>query len=150
MKKKVSKKKIYVSGHTGMVGSAIVRFLKKDNNNIEIITKKRNQLNLLNQAEVLKFFQKKNIDEVYLAAANVGGIYANDTYPAEFIYENLMIQTNIIHSAFLSGGEHENAYTTGGGSGGANGAAIRKVSGINFTLVGSPTITGATDQIGVS
>lgn len=93
--------KIYVAGHKGMVGSAIVRFL--NNQNVEIITKGRNELNLLNQHDVYHFFKNQKIDQVYLAAAKVGGIHANDTYPAEFIYENLQIQTNVIHSAFLSG-----------------------------------------------
>lgn len=91
-------KTIFVAGHKGMVGSAIVRQLEKDPNN-HIITADRNELDLTNQAQVNDFFAKKQIDEVYLAAAKVGGIYANNTYPADFIYENLMIEANIIHSA---------------------------------------------------
>ena len=71
--------------------------------NVEIIKKDRTELDLLNQTQVQKFFKNKKIDQVYLAAAKVGGIHANNTLPAEFIYENLMIQTNIIHSAFLNG-----------------------------------------------
>lgn len=97
----MAKPKIFVAGHKGMVGSAIVRLLK--NQDIEIITKDRIELDLLNQGSVQKFFEHKKIDQVYLAAAKVGGIYANNTYPADFIYENLMVQTNVIHSAFLNG-----------------------------------------------
>ena len=95
------KKKVFVAGHKGMVGSALVRHLKKQK--VKIITKSRNEINLLSQSEVLNFFKNQKIDQVYLASAKVGGIYANNTYPAEFIYENLMIQSNIIHSAFLTG-----------------------------------------------
>ena len=91
--------KIFLAGHNGMVGSAILRILKKKN--VEIITKNKSELNLLNQKEVQSFFKNQKIDQVYLAAAKVGGIYSNNTYPAEFIYENLQIQTNVIHSAFL-------------------------------------------------
>jgi GDP-L-fucose synthase len=93
--------KIFVAGHKGMVGSALVRLLQTED--VELITKNRKELNLLNQQDVQDFFKHTKIDQVYLAAAKVGGIYANFTYPADFIYENLMIQTNIIHSAFLSG-----------------------------------------------
>ncbi len=91
--------KIFIAGHNGMVGSALVRLL--ENHKVQIITKNRSELDLLNQNEVKNFFLNQEIDQVYLAAAKVGGIYANNTYPAEFIYENLMIQTNIIHCAFL-------------------------------------------------
>lgn len=91
-------KTIFVAGHKGMVGSAIVRQLEKDPNN-RIITADRAELDLTNQAQVNDFFAKQQIDEVYLAAAKVGGIYANNAYPADFIYENLMIEANIIHSA---------------------------------------------------
>ena len=97
----MAKQRIFVAGHKGMVGSAIVRLLK--NQDIEIITKDRIELDLLNQGSVQKFFEHKKIDQVYLAAAKVGGIHANNSYPADFIYENLMVQTNIIHSAFLNG-----------------------------------------------
>jgi GDP-L-fucose synthase len=93
--------KLYVAGHKGMVGSALVRLLK--NQNVEIITKDRSELDLLDQYKVQHFFKNQKIDQVYLAAAKVGGIYANNTYPADFIYENLMIETNIIHNAFLNG-----------------------------------------------
>lgn len=97
----MSKLKIFVSGHKGMVGSALVRSLKKKD--VEIIIKNRSELNLLNQNDVHNFFKSQKIDQVYLAAARVGGIYANNLYPADFIYENLMIQNNIIHNAFLNG-----------------------------------------------
>jgi GDP-L-fucose synthase len=97
----MAKPKIFVAGHKGMVGSAIVRLLK--NQDIEIITKDRTELDLLNQGSVQKFFEHEKIDQVYLAAAKVGGIHANNSYPADFIYENLMVQTNLIHSAFLNG-----------------------------------------------
>ena len=99
--KKMKKKNIYIAGHKGLVGSSINKYLLKTKNNI--ITKNREELDLLSQSKVLDFFKKKKIDQVYLAAAKVGGIYANNTYPAEFIYQNLMIQTNIIHSSFLCG-----------------------------------------------
>ena len=97
----MNKPKIFIAGHNGMVGSALVRFIEKQE--FEIITRDRKELNLLNQAKVQNFFENEKIDQVYLAAARVGGIHANKTYPAEFIYENLIIQTNIIHSAFLNG-----------------------------------------------
>ena len=90
---------IFVAGHRGMVGSAIIRRLKNNNNNI-IITQNKNKLDLTNQNSVKSFFRKTKIDQVYIAAAKVGGIYANKTYPAEFIYENLMIETNVIQAAF--------------------------------------------------
>jgi len=92
---------IFVAGHKGMVGSALMRVLKKKKVNIITVDKKK--LNLLNQTNVKNFFKYKKIDQVYLAAARVGGIYANNTFPANFIYENTMIQVNVIHSAFLSG-----------------------------------------------
>ena len=95
------KPKIFIAGHKGMVGLALVRLLKKKK--VEIITKEKKELNLLNQKKVQTFFKNIKINQIYLAAAKVGGIEANSTYPAEFIYENLMIQNNIIHSAFLSG-----------------------------------------------
>jgi GDP-L-fucose synthase len=95
-------KKIFIAGHNGMVGSAISRQLK-DAGYTNIITCNRNELNLTCQKAVRDFFQKELPEEVYLAAARVGGIYANSTYPAEFIYQNLMIESNIIHEAFTSG-----------------------------------------------
>jgi GDP-L-fucose synthase len=93
--------KIFVAGHRGMVGSAIVRQLEASGH-INIITRTRSELDLTNQQAVVDFFQAKKIEQVYLAAAKVGGIVANNTYPADFIYENLMIQSNIIHSAHLT------------------------------------------------
>ena len=97
----MSDPKIFVAGHKGMVGSSLARLLKKED--VEIITKDKNDLNLLNQENVKNFFKNEKIDQVYLAAAKVGGIHANKTYPADFIYKNLMIQNNVIHNAFLSG-----------------------------------------------
>ena len=97
----MSKPKIFIAGHKGMVGSALVRLLKRKK--VKIITKEKKELNLLDQKKVQAFFKNNKIDQVYLAAAKVGGIQANNTYPAEFIYQNLMIQNNVIHSAFLSG-----------------------------------------------
>jgi GDP-L-fucose synthase len=97
----MEKKRIFVAGHHGMVGSAIARKLD-ELDNVELIVKSRNELNLISQQEVLDFFLNEKIDEIYLAAAKVGGIYANNKYPADFIYENLMIECNIIQSAHLS------------------------------------------------
>lgn len=94
--------KIYVAGHQGMVGSAIVRALKKKGY-INIMSHTHKELDLTNQAEVNQFFKEEKPDQVYLAAAKVGGIHANNTYPAEFIYINLMIEANIIHAAWLNG-----------------------------------------------
>jgi len=95
-------KKIFIAGHNGMVGSAIVRQLEKQPG-VELVLRSRSELDLLNQQTVADFFAKENINEVYLAAAKVGGIVANNTYPAEFIYQNLTIQNNIIHGAHLAG-----------------------------------------------
>jgi len=94
--------KIFVAGHLGMVGSAIARQLKA-NGHTNIITRTRSELDLTNQQAVVDFFQSEKIEQVYLAAAKVGGIVANSTYPADFIYENLMVECNVIHSAHLSG-----------------------------------------------
>ena len=96
------KKRVFVAGHQGMVGSAIVRALEKAGD-AEIITRTRSELDLLDQAAVFRFFNQHAVDEVYLAAAKVGGIWANNTYPAEFIYQNLIIEANIIHGAFQAG-----------------------------------------------
>ncbi len=95
-------KKIFIAGHNGMVGSAIVRLLEKQPD-VELVLRSRKELDLLNQQAVTEFFANEKIDEVYLAAAKVGGIVANNTYPAEFIHQNLMIQCNIIHGAHLGG-----------------------------------------------
>ncbi len=94
--------RIYVAGHRGMVGSAIVRALQAKGYT-NLITRTHAELDLTNQAAVRTFFQSERIDQVYLAAAKVGGIHANNTYPAEFIYQNLMIQTNVIHEAWKAG-----------------------------------------------
>lgn len=94
-------KRVFIAGHNGMVGSAIVRQLEKLDD-IEIVVRTRQELDLMNQQAVLEFFQQEKIDQVYLAAAKVGGIVANSTYPADFIYQNLMIQCNIINSAHLA------------------------------------------------
>ena len=94
-------KKIFVAGHRGMVGSAICRQLEKKSD-VEIITCNREELDLCDQRAVHKFMKSEKPDEVILAAAKVGGIYANDKYPAEFIYENLQIQSNVIHAAHLN------------------------------------------------
>jgi len=94
-------KRIYVAGHRGMVGSALCRQLSAKPD-VELVLRTREQLNLTDQSEVQAFFNQERIDEVYLAAAKVGGIYANDHYPAEFIYENLMIECNVIHAAYLN------------------------------------------------
>jgi GDP-L-fucose synthase len=98
----MSQKRVFVAGHRGMVGSAIVRQLIAKGG-VDIITRTRTELNLLSQNDVNAFFETANIDEVYIAAAKVGGIVGNNTYPAEFIYENLTIQNNIIHSAHING-----------------------------------------------
>ena len=94
-------KKIFVSGHNGMVGSAICRQLQQLPD-VEIITRTRAELDLCDQAAVREFMKSTRPDEVILAAAKVGGIHANTTYPAEFIYQNLQIQNNVIHSAHLN------------------------------------------------
>jgi len=98
----MNKQRIYVAGHNGMVGSSIIRQLKH-NKSSQIITRSRDMLDLTNQNQVRDFFQLERPDQVYLAAARVGGIYANDTFPAEFIYENLMIEANVIHEAWRAG-----------------------------------------------
>lgn len=91
--------KIYVAGHRGMVGSAIIRELNKKGFR-NIIKKTRGELDLLSQQAVADFFAQAKPDYVVLAAAKVGGIFANNEYPADFIYENLMVQTNVIHQAY--------------------------------------------------
>ena len=91
--------KIYIAGHRGLVGSAIVRQLE-GRGFTNLLMRTHKELDLTNQAQVQSFFQQENPDYIILAAAKVGGIYANNTYPADFIYQNLMIQTNVINSAF--------------------------------------------------
>lgn len=98
----ITSKRVYVAGHNGLVGSAIVRALKR-RGCTNIVTRTRARLDLTEQAQVRAFFQAENIDEIYLAAAMVGGIHANNTYPAQFIYSNLVIQSNIIHEAWRHG-----------------------------------------------
>lgn len=93
--------KIYIAGHNGLVGSAIVRTLQ-ENGYYNLLMADFNSLDLRRQGEVEAFFEKHKPEYVFLAAAKVGGIYANDTYPAEFLYDNLMIEANIIHSAYLN------------------------------------------------
>ena len=95
-------KRIFIAGHGGMVGSALRRQLEKDSSNT-IITVNREDLDLCNQQQVAAFFAETEINEVYLSAAKVGGIHANATYPAEFIYDNLMMECNIIHQAWQNG-----------------------------------------------
>lgn len=94
--------KIYVAGHTGMVGSAITRALHAEGFQ-NVITRRRSELNLVKQAEVSRFLSSAKPDYVIIAAARVGGIYANDTYSADFIYENLMVQCNLINGCYESG-----------------------------------------------
>jgi GDP-L-fucose synthase len=95
-------KRIFVAGHRGLVGSAIVRALRAKGCN-NIVTRTHAELDLSEQAQVRAFFQAERIDEIYMAAAKVGGIHANSAYPAEFIYDNLMVQTNLVHEAWKNG-----------------------------------------------
>jgi GDP-L-fucose synthase len=97
-----SRKRIYVAGHRGLVGSAIVRALARRGQH-DILTRTHADLELTDQVSVREFFESEQIDEVYMAAARVGGIHANNTYPAEFIYENMIVQANVIHEAWRSG-----------------------------------------------
>jgi len=97
----LGKKRVFVSGHRGMVGSAIVRLLA--NEDCEVLTIGRDQLDLRDQARVRAWFDRERPDVVFHAAAKVGGILANDTHPAEFLYDNLVIETNVIDAAFRSG-----------------------------------------------
>lgn len=94
--------KIYIAGHRGMVGSAIVRLLEQQGYS-NILTRTSKELDLRNQAQVASFFEAEKPDYVFLAAAKVGGIHANNTYRAEFLYDNLMIESNIIHQAYVNG-----------------------------------------------
>ena len=97
-----SDSKIFVAGHNGLVGSAIVRNLES-NGHTNIITRTRDELDLTNSHAVRMFFMDEKPEYVFLAAAKVGGIGGNSDYPADFIYQNLMIQANIIHSAYIFG-----------------------------------------------
>ena len=94
--------KIYVAGHRGMIGSAIVRKLKSLGYN-NIMTCTHDKLDLTNQSQVQNFFEAEKPDQVYLCAAKVGGVHANNTFPADFIYDNLMIESNVIHNAWKVG-----------------------------------------------
>lgn len=94
--------KIYIAGHTGMVGSAILRLLKKEGYT-NIVTKSSKDLNLIEQTSVFEFFRKSNIEYVFLCAAKVGGINANNTYRADFIYDNIMIEANIVKASQMFG-----------------------------------------------
>lgn len=94
--------RIYVAGHNGLVGSAILRTLRAQGHT-NIVTRSHAELELADQVKVRAFFQNENIDVVYLAAAKVGGIHANNTYPADFIFHNLMVQTNVVHEAWHHG-----------------------------------------------
>lgn len=94
--------RIYVAGHQGLVGSAIVRALRAQGHT-NIVTRSHAELELTDQARVRAFFQGERIEQVYLAAARVGGIHANNTYPAEFIYDNMMVEANVVHEAWRSG-----------------------------------------------
>ena len=97
-----SNPKIYIAGHRGMVGSAIVRELERKGHT-NLVFRTHQELDLTNQLAVQNFFHQEKPDQVYLAAARVGGIYANNTFPAEFIYDNVMVQNNVIHQAFMHG-----------------------------------------------
>ena len=98
----ILEKRIYVAGHRGLVGSAIVRALRAKGCH-HIVTRTHAELDLSEQAQVRAFFEAERIDEIYMAAARVGGIHANSAYPAEFIYDNLMVQTNLVHEAWRHG-----------------------------------------------
>ncbi|AUG54579.1 GDP-L-fucose synthase [Thalassospira marina] len=95
------KQRIFVAGHRGMVGGEILRQLTADHD-VDLVTRTHAELDLTSQSAVQDFFAEEKIDQVYLAAAKVGGIHANNTYPAEFIYQNLMIEANVIHAAHLT------------------------------------------------
>src|SRR5690554_6010809 len=98
----MSQLRVFVAGHGGMVGSAIIRQLEQEQS-CEIVTRSSNELDLSDQARVRGFFREESIDQVYLAAARVGGIHANNTYPADFIYDNLMIEANVVQAAHAAG-----------------------------------------------
>ena len=95
----------YIAGHRGMVGSAIERALRARGRQ-DIVTRTHAELDLTDQAQVRAFFAAERVDRVILAAAKVGGIHANSTYPAEFIYQNLMLEANVIHEAWRAGVRH--------------------------------------------
>jgi len=99
---KTTPKRIFLAGHQGMVGASLLRAMQAETQ-LELVLRTRNQLDLCNQDQVKQFFNNMNFDEVYIAAAKVGGIYANSTFPAEFAYQNLTMQTNVIDAAYRSG-----------------------------------------------
>jgi GDP-L-fucose synthase len=99
---KTTQPRIYVAGHRGLVGSSIVRALAA-RGHTDIVTRSHAELELTDQAQVREFFRTERIDQVYLAAARVGGIHANNTYPAEFIYDNMLVQANVVHEAWQAG-----------------------------------------------
>ena len=94
-------KKIFIAGHNGMVGSSVLRLFEKEFKESKIYTANKNKLNLLNQSQVYKFIKKNKFDSIIICAARAGGIYANNTKKADFIFENLEIQNNLIRAAFL-------------------------------------------------
>ena len=94
--------KLFVAGHNGMVGSSVVRAINNNPKKYKLYVADKNQLDLKNQREVQDFFCDNKFDHVVLAAAKVGGIHANNSYPADFIFDNLQIQSNVIHSSYLS------------------------------------------------
>ena len=107
--------KIYIAGHTGMVGSAILRKLEQEGYS-NLILRTSKELDLINQQSVVNFFEKEKPEYVFLAAAKVGGIEANNTFRAQFLYENMMIQNNVIHQSYVHGVKnccfwHHRAYT---------------------------------------
>lgn len=95
------RQRVFVAGHRGMVGSQILQQLQTAQD-VDLVTRTHDELDLTSQASVMDFFAKERIDQVYLAAAKVGGIHANNTYPADFIYQNLMIEANVIHAAHMA------------------------------------------------
>ncbi|HEX8788136.1 MAG TPA: GDP-L-fucose synthase, partial [Telluria sp.] len=97
-----SQARIYVAGHNGLVGSAIMRALRAQGHT-NIVTRSHAELELTDQAQVRDFFRSERIDQVYLAAAKVGGIHANNSYPADFIYDNMVVQANVVHEARANG-----------------------------------------------
>ena len=100
----MNSERIFVAGHHGMVGSAIIRKLLDDGVRSEnIVVRSRREMDLCDQVEVHNFFARERPNQVYMAAAKVGGIHANNTYPADFIYDNLMVQANVIHAAHMNG-----------------------------------------------
>jgi GDP-L-fucose synthase len=98
----IPKRRVFVAGHRGMVGANLVTQLQADTS-VELVVRTRSELDLCDQAAVAAFFAAAGVDEVYLAAAKVGGIHANDTYPADFIYQNLMMECNVVHQAWAAG-----------------------------------------------